>query len=304
MTATETVSASGLQAQERFKKYKKKSQFRTIWNRLKKNRLAMLGLIIFSVILIIVLGADLAFDYEADAIAQHLSQRFKHPSWQHLLGTDQYGRDLLARVIYGGRISLFVGIATICVSLTMGIVIGASAAYYGGWVDNVLMRFTDMFLAIPHTLMALTLVAALGNSMLNLILAMGLSNTPRMSRLVRSAVLGITEQDYVKAARSCGAKDSRIIFRHILPNAIGPILVQATQTVARSVLTISALSFIGLGISEPTPEWGAMLSEAKSQMRYHANLAVAPGVAIITSVLSLTLLGDGLRDALDPRLKN
>jgi peptide/nickel transport system permease protein len=299
-----TAAAPRLDAAERVRRYKKKSQWKTIWLRLKKNRLAMFGLVFFLVMTAAVLSADLYYNYEEDALSQHLSARFKSPSAQHLLGTDQYGRDVLARVVYGGRISLFVGLATICVSLTAGALIGAAAAYYGGKVDEVLMRIMDVFLAIPNTLMAITLVAALGSSMFNLILAMGISQIPRMSRIVRSSVLGIIGQEYVEAARACGTSDFRIIFRHILPNAMGPILVQVTQTVARSVITISSLSFIGLGISEPTPEWGSMLSEAKSQLRYHPHLAVAPGVAIVMAVMSLTLLGDGLRDALDPRLKN
>lgn len=291
-------------ASEKIHLYKKKSQLRTVWLRLKKNRMAMFGLVLFSVMMVLVLSADLYMDYEEEAIAQNLSIRFQAPSRDHLLGTDQYGRDLLARVIYGGRISLFVGLATICISLTAGALIGATAAYYGGKIDDILMRIMDVFLAIPNTLMAITLVAALGTSLANLILAMGLSQIPRMSRIVRSSVLSIIGQEYIEAARACGTGDGRIIFRHILPNAMGPILVQVTQTVARSVITIASLSFIGLGISEPTPEWGSMLSEAKSQLRYHPYLAVAPGVAIVMSVMSLTLLGDGLRDALDPRLKN
>ena len=301
---TGSVAAPKRSAIARIHQYKKKSQLKTIWMRLRKNRMAMFGLILFLVMMTGVLSADLFLSYEGQAISQNLSQRFRAPSMQHLLGTDQYGRDVFARVVYGGRISMFVGLATICVSLTLGAIIGATAAYYGGRVDNILMRFMDVFLAIPNILMAITLVAALGTSIFNLILAMGISQTPRMSRIVRSSVLGIIGQEYIEAARACGASDARIIFRHILPNAMGPILVQVTQTVARSVITIASLSFIGLGISEPTPEWGSMLSEAKNQLRHHPHLAVAPGVAIVMAVMSLTLLGDGLRDALDPRLKN
>ena len=283
--------------------FKKKSQVRAVWMRLRKNRMAMFGLALFSVMVVAVLGADLYIDKEL-SIAQNLRLRFAAPSAGHLLGTDEFGRDVLARLIYGGRISMFVGMATVCVSLTLGSLIGATAAYYGGSADNILMRLMDVFLAIPSELMAITLVAALGSSVFNLILAMGISQTPRMSRIVRSSVLTVTGQEYVEAARACGTSDARIIFRHILPNAMGPILVQVTQTVARSVITISSLSFIGLGISEPTPEWGSMLSAAKSQLRYYPHLAFAPGVAIVMAVMSLTLLGDGLRDALDPRLKN
>lgn len=264
----------------------------------------MFGLVVFIAMMAVVFMADFYYSYEDDALTQHLSMRFRKPSAEHPLGTDQYGRDVMARVIYGGRISLFVGLATICVSLSLGSLIGATAAYYGGKVDNILMRFMDIFLAIPNTLMAITLVAAWGSSIGNLVLAMGISQVPGMSRIVRSAVLSIIGHEYVEAARACGTTDARIIFRHILPNAMGPILVQVTQTVARSVITISSLSFIGLGISEPTPEWGSMLAEAKSQLRYHPHLAIAPGVAIVMAVMSLTLLGDGLRDAMDPRLKN
>lgn len=264
----------------------------------------MFGLFVFLIMLVVVLGADLFLNYEEQAIAQQLSIRFVPPNIEHFLGTDQFGRDVFARVIYGGRISMFVGIATIIVSLSVGALIGSCAAYYGGKVDNILMRVMDVFLAIPNILMAITLVAAFGSSILNLILAMGISQIPRMSRIVRSSVLGVIGQEYIEAARACGSSDARIIFRYILPNAMGPILVQATQTVARSIITISSLSFIGLGISEPTPEWGSMLSEAKSQLRYYPYLAIAPGVAIVMTVMSLTLVGDGLRDALDPRLKN
>jgi peptide/nickel transport system permease protein len=298
------TSAAKITSAAKVHQYKKKSQVKTIWMRLKRNRLAMFGLVLFLIMMTAVLSADLYLNYEEQAISHNLSIRFQPPSKEHVLGTDQYGRDVFARIIYGGRISMFVGLATICISLTAGSLIGATAAYYGGAVDNILMRIMDMFLAIPNTLMAITIVAALGSSMFNLILAMGISQTPRMSRIVRSSVLGVKEQEYIEAARACGTSDARIIFRHILPNAMGPILVQVTQTVARSVITIASLSFVGLGISEPTPEWGSMLSEAKSQLRYHPYLAIAPGVAIVLTVMSLTLLGDGLRDALDPRLKN
>ncbi len=301
---TGVVVISPMDAKTKIHKYKKKSQVKTIWLRLKKNKLAMFGLLIFSLMMTVVLSADLFLDYEEDALSQSLSKRFRSPSREHPLGTDQFGRDVLTRVIYGGRISLFVGMATICVSLTAGAIIGASAAYYGGKTDNILMRIMDVGLAIPNMLMAITLVAALGTSLFNLILAMGISQVPRMSRIVRSSVLSIIGQDYIEAARACGTSDTRIIFRHILPNAMGPILVQVTQTVARSVITIASLSFIGLGVSAPTPEWGSMLSEAKGQLRHFPHLAIAPGVAIVLSVMSLTLLGDGLRDAMDPRLKN
>ena len=301
MTSNSITSAD---VRDRLKLYKKKSQVRVIWNRLKKNRLAVFGLVLFIVMAVVVLGADLYLDYENDAISQNLANRFQAPNGEHILGTDQFGRDVFARIIYGGRISLFVGMATICFSLFFGVIIGATAAYYGGKVDNILMRIMDVFLAIPSTLMAITIVAAFGSSVFNLIVAMGVSQTPRMSRIVRSAVMSVKGLEFVEAAKACGTSDARIIFRHVLINAMGPILVQVTQTVARTVITVASLSFVGLGISEPTPEWGGMLSEAKNQLRYHPHLAISPGIAIVLNVMSLTLLGDGLRDAMDPRLKN
>ena len=285
------------------KTYKKKSQLKTIWRRFRKNKLALFGMILFLVMVAIVVAAPLYLDYEA-VISQKISDRFQSPSSEHWLGTDSMGRDQLARIIWGGRISVFVGMGTVLISLSLGSIIGATAAYYGGQVDNILMRIMDVFMAIPSTLMAITIVAALGSSILNLLLAMGISQVPRMARIVRSSVMGVKDAEYVEAARCCGSGDIHIIFRHIIPNAMGPILVQTVQTVARSVLNIASLSFIGLGITEPTPEWGSMLSAAKTQMRYYPYLAIAPGVAIVLQVMSLTLMGDGLRDAMDPRLKN
>ncbi len=285
-------------------KYKKKSQWKVIWTRFQRSKLAMIGLFVFVLMMIAVLGADLYLDYNTDAIGQSIKNRFQLPNSVHWFGTDQFGRDEFARVVYGGRISMFVGVATVCVSLVFGSMIGATAAYYGGKVDNLLMRFMDVLMAIPSTLLAITIISALGSSMPNLIVAMGVSQIPRMSRIVRSAVMGVKGQEFIEAARACGTSDMRIIFRHILPNAMGPILVQATQTIARSVITVASLSFIGLGVSEPTPEWGGMLSEAKSQMRYYPHLALYPGIAVVMSVMSLTMAGDGLRDAMDPRLRN
>ncbi len=283
---------------------KKKGQLRVIWMRYCRSRLAVFGLIIFSVMLLLVLSADLYMDYDTNALKMNMSEQYLDPSMRHLMGTDSMGRDYFARVIYGGRISMFVGVATVIFALLVGGLIGAVAAYYGGRLENILMRIMDVFLAIPPTLLALTIIATVGSGISTLVIAMGISQTPRMARIVRSAVLGVKGSDYVEAARACGTSNARIILRHIIPNAMGPILVQATQTVARSVLIISSLSFIGLGVSEPTPEWGSMLSTVKTQMRYYPHLAIAPGIAMGLSVLSLTLIGDGLRDAMDPRLRN
>ena len=284
-----TMTADG-GVKSKYNAARKKSQWKTIWLRFKKNKLALAGLIVFALMAITVLSADLWLDYESGVLTMDIANAYQGPSAAHFFGTDQYGRDYFTRVIYGGRISMFV--------------IGATAAYYGGRVDNVLMRLMDVLMAIPSTLLAITIISALGSSMFNMIVAMGVSQIARMARIVRSAVMSVKGQEYIEACRACGTSDARIIMRHILPNAMGPVLVQVTQTVARSVITVASLSFVGLGVSEPTPEWGSMLSFAKTQMRYYPYLSLFPGFAVVMSVMSLTLAGDGLRDAMDPRLRN
>ena len=279
--------------------YKKRSQIKSIWFRFRKNRMAMIGLVIFLVMVAIAVCAPLLADYEEDAITQNLTERLIAPCKEHIFGTDAFGRDQFARIVYGARISLLVGVVIVLISGVLGSIIGATAGYYGGIVDNVIMRIMDVFLAIPQTLMAIAIVAALGGGIANLLLALSISSIPGFSRVVRSAILSVKDQ-----ARACATSNWRIITRHILPNAIGPIIVQATLNMASTVLTIASLSFIGLGITPPTPEWGSMLSEAKDQMRYFPYLITIPGIAIIISVMGFNLIGDGLRDALDPRLKN
>lgn len=286
------------------KQYKKKSQFRVIFTRYCRSKLAIFGLIVFTAMFLFFISADVFFDYEVDALEMDMVNRYQPPTSAHILGTDAYGRDMFARIVYGGRTSLLIGVSTAALALIAGSLIGASAAYFGGAVDNVLMRIMDVFLAIPGTLLAITIISAIGSNMTTLLIAMGISQTPRMARIVRSAVLGVMGSDYIEAAKAFGTSNRRIIFRHIIPNAMGPILVQTSHTVARSVLIVAGLSFVGLGISEPTPEWGSMLSGVKSQMRHSPYLALGPGVAMVLSVLSLTLIGDGLRDAMDPRLRN
>lgn len=283
---------------------KKRSQFKSIWFRFKKNKLALIGLIMLGIFIFIAIFANFITDYETQAIKQYIKQRLQGPSQMHIFGTDQYGRDIFARIIHGTRVSLFVGLVTVIIALTTGAVIGGAAGYYGGKVDNILMRIMDVFLAVPSIVMAIAVVAALGPGIKNLLIAMSISRTPQFARIVRSAILPIKNQEFVEAAKSYGASDIRIIARHILPNAMGPIIVQTTLNMATTILGIASLSFLGLGIQPPTPEWGSMLSEAREQMRYFPYLIVSPGIAIVLSVLSLNLIGDGLRDALDPRLKN
>ena len=263
----------------------------------------MLGLIIFLMMIFMAAYVSIFGDYEK-AITMDMPNKLQTPSAAHLFGTDQFGRDILMRMMFGARISLSVGLLTMVLSLVVGSLIGAAAGYYGGKVDNLLMRIMDVFLAIPSTLLAISIVAALGQGMFNLLLATAVSQIPAFARVVRSAILTVKGQDYIEAARAYGTRGGRIILRHILPNAMGPIIVQATLNIARTILGISSLSFVGLGISPPTPEWGSMLSEGKTMMRYYPHLILIPGAAIALAVMSLNLIGDGLRDALDPRLKN
>ena len=283
---------------------KKRSQFSSILFRYKKNKLAVVGFIIFLLMFLIAVFADQIVNYEEDAISQHISNRMKPPNAANILGTDQYGRDYFARIVFGARISMFVGLATVSIAMTSGALIGSISAYYGGRVDNILMRIMDIFLAIPGIVLAIAIVGALGPSLINLLIAMSISRIPQFARVVRSAILPIKNQEYIEAARACGTSDVRIIMKHILPNAIGPIIVQATLHMATTIIGITSLSFIGLGVQPPTPEWGSMLADARAQMRYNPYLVISPGVAIILVVLSLNFIGDGLRDALDPRLKN
>lgn len=285
-------------------KIKKRSQFKSIFFRFKKNKLAMFGLVILIMMIMIAIFADFIADYEADAISQNMKIRLQTPNRDHIFGTDHYGRDLFARIVFGTRISLFVGVISITVSLAIGVVIGSVAGYYGGRIDNVIMRLMDVLLAIPQTLMAISIVAALGPGIVNLLIAMSLSSIPRFSRIVRSSILSISGQEFIEAAKACGTSDTRIIAKHIIPNAIGPIIVQATLNMASTIIAIAGLSFIGLGIQPPIPEWGSMLSEGKAQMRYYPHLVIIPGIAIVFAVMALNLIGDGLRDSLDPRLRN
>lgn len=286
------------------KEYAKKSQIKEIWRRMKKNKLAMIGLAIFCILVAMSLSADLIADYQESAIKQAGSIRLQPPSWEHYFGTDQYGRDLLARMVHGSRVSLSIGFFTTGISLLIGGILGAMTGYYGGIFDEIVMRLMDILLSIPSILLAIAIVSAMGPSLLNLLIAITISQIPGFTRIVRSTVLTVVGEDYIEAARACGSKDFRIITNDVLPNAIGPIIVQGTMSVAKMILLAAGLSFIGLGIQPPQPEWGYMLSEAREYMRDYPYLVVIPGIAIAISVFSINLIGDGLRDALDPRLKN
>lgn len=283
---------------------KQRSQISAIWFRFRKNKRAMLGLILLLfIVLLSVIGGSF-IDYDTQVIKQNMTERLLGPSAAHPFGTDHYGRDMFARIIHGGRISLSMGISIIFVAFGIGMIIGAISGYFGHRTDNIIMRIMDIFIAIPYTLFAICIVSALGTGFGNLLIAMTIGLAPRFSRVVRSTVLPLRNQEYIEAARACGTSHFRIIVKHVIPNAIGPILVHATLEIANTIKAVAGLSFIGLGIQAPAPEWGAMLSEGKTYMREFPHLVIIPGIAIVLTAMSFNLIGDGLRDALDPRLKN
>ena len=282
---------------------KKRSMALEIWRRLKKNKMAMLGLTILVMLALTAIFADVIADYDTKVIAQDIPNRLQGPSMEHWCGTDEFGRDSFARLVHGSRVSLVVGLSSVSISLFLGGALGAIAGYYGGRVDNVIMRIMDIFLAVPSILLAMTIVAALGTSLVNVMLAIGVSGVPGYARIVRASVMSIKDQEFVEASRAIGAKSPTTIFREILPNCLAPIIVQATLSVAGAILSTASLSFIGLGVQPPSPEWGAMLSGGRNYLRDALHLTLFPGLAIVITILALNLLGDGLRDALDPRLK-
>lgn len=284
-------------------KRKKRSQWGEVWRRLRRNKMAMLGLTIIIILILLALCADMIADYEEVAIKMNTSIRLQGPSKDHILGTDELGRDIFARMIHGARVSLKVGIIAVGIAIIIGGTLGAVAGFYGGKLDNIIMRAMDIFLAIPSILLAIAIVSALGSSMPNLMIAVGISSIPNYARIVRASVLSIKDQEFIEAAKAIGAKDTRIILKHILPNSMAPVIVQGTLGVAGAILSTAGLSFIGLGIQKPAPEWGAMLSSGRPFLREAWHVTTFPGIAIMITILSLNLLGDGLRDALDPRLK-
>ncbi len=283
------------------KKKKKYSQLFEIWKRLRRNNFAMLGLCILIVLVFSAIFADFIAPYPYEEVG--LDRTYQGMSWAHPMGTDNFGRDILSRIIYGARISLQVGFVAVGISGIIGVILGALAGYYGKWIDLIIMRATDVALAIPRILLAIAITAALGNNLINVMIAVGISGVPNYVRIVRASFLSVREQEFVEAARATGASDLRIIFLHILPNSLSPLIVQATLGVASAILATAGLSFIGLGITPPTPEWGAMLSEGRSYFTQYPHMVMFPGLSIMITIFALNLLGDGLRDALDPKLK-
>ena len=281
---------------------KRTNQFKETMKRLFKNKGAIVGLVFIILLFILMLFAEQIAPY--DYAKQDYGAIFQPPSWKHPFGTDELGRDVLSRIIVGSRLSLRMGLLSVAIAATLGIIFGSIAGYYGGMVDNVLMRFLDIYQSIPGTIFCVALAAVLGPGMTNTIIAVGVTSMAGYARLIRASIMQVREMEYIEAARSINAKDSRILIKHIMPNAISPLIVSITMSIGACMLIAASLSFIGLGAQPPLPEWGAMLSAGRSQMRDRGYLVIFPGIAIMLSVLAFNLLGDGLRDALDPRLRN
>lgn len=282
--------------------WKRKSKIAEVWHRLKKNKVAVACLFIIVAVIIAALFAKYIAPYPYDL--QDYSNIYGSPSIEHILGTDGLGRDIFSRLIYGAGQSLLLGVLSTAIASVIGIILGAIAGYYGGWIDNVIMRFFDIYQSIPMFLLCVTLAAILGPSLTNATIAIGISMIPGPARMMRASILSIRENEYVDAAKSINASNFHIIMKYIIPNAMAPLIVYITMSIGMNVLSGAMLSFIGLGAQPPIPEWGCMVSDARSIMRDHGALALYPGICIMIVVLAFNLVGDGLRDALDPRLKS
>jgi peptide/nickel transport system permease protein len=282
---------------------KQRSARAEIWRNFKRNRGAIIGLAILGTIVFLAIASEFIFDYDTQVVRQRVSERLQGPSLKYPLGTDQYGRDIMTRIIYGARFSLSVGIVAVMVSLAVGATLGLVAGFYGGVIENLIMRVSDVFGSIPSILLAITISAAFGQSMFVLMVSVGIVSVPAFARVARAAAMTVRDQEYIEAARAAGARDWQIIAYHVIPNSMAPILVQCTMRVASAIIAASSLSFLGLGVPLPAPEWGAMLSEGRGFIRNYSYMTLFPGLAIMITVLAINLIGDGLRDAMDPKLK-
>lgn len=277
------------------------SPWSEFWKRLRKNRLALGSLFFLAMLVAMAILAPLAAPY--DPYEGNLPMALQSPGNGHLLGTDELGRDIFSRIIYGAQISLRVGVIAVSIALFCGMLLGATAGYYGGRLDNLIMRFMDIMLAFPSLLLAIAFMMVLGKGIENAIIAIAIVSVPEYARIVRGSVLSVKENEYVQAARAIGCHDGQIIFRHILPNVTAPLIVRSTLGISAAILETAALGFLGLGVQPPYAEWGTMLGSGRGYLFNAPHMVTFPGIAITLTVMAFNLLGDGLRDALDPRLR-
>lgn len=285
------------------KKYKSRSMAQETWRRLLQNKGAIFGMVFLIALVAVAIASGFIFDYETDVIGQNMSEKLMAPCAQHWFGTDEYGRDLFARVLYGARYSLIIGCGSVSIGLVIGTILGSLAGFYGGIMDSLLMRTNDILYSIPNIMIAVVIVSVLGTSTFNLLLALCVFCSTSLSRIVRASVMTIRDQEYIEAAYAMGLPTWKIILKHIIPNCLSPIIVQVTLLIGNTIISAASLSFLEIGVPAPAPEWGALLSAGRGHIRDASYMCIIPGLAIMLTVLALNLLGDGLRDALDPKLK-
>lgn len=288
---------------ENLNEYKGRSLAQETWRRLLKNKGAVIGMIFMILLLILALSGDLLYDYDTEIIGMNMSEARLAPSPEHFFGTDQLGRDVFSRIVYGTRYSLIIGVGSVAVGLLVGLITGSLAGFYGGMWDQLVMRANDILYSIPNIMLAVVIVQVLGTSVLSLVIALSISSATSFAKITRAAVMTIRGQEYVESAYAMGLPTWKIILRHIIPNCLSPIIVQVTLAIGSNIIAASSLSFLGVGVPIPTPEWGTMLSDGRQFIRSEPWMCVFPGIAIMLTVLALNLMGDGLRDALDPKLK-
>lgn len=288
---------------EKGKRVRSRSMLEETWRHLIRNKGAVLGMLFLLTLVTLAVLSPVLFDYKTDVIGQNMQERLMAPCAAHWFGTDEFGRDLFARVIYGARYSLMIGVGSVLLGLLVGTILGAQAGFKGGIVDSVIMRGVDIFYSIPNIMTAVVIVSLLGTSTVNLMIALAFSCASSFSRIVRASVMTVRDQEYVESSYAMGLPTWKIIVKHILPNCLSPIIVQITLLIGTTIISASSLSFLGIGVPAPAPEWGALLSAGRSHIRDASYMCIIPGLAIMMTVLALNLLGDGLRDALDPKLK-
>lgn len=280
---------------------KKEGQMKQVFKRLSKNRTAMLGLAVLILIVLASIFADIISPYDPSAFSP--TEAFAGSSLKHILGCDRYGRDMLTRLLYGGRYSLALGFLAAAASAIIGLLMGTVAGYFGGWVDNLIMRFLDVLQAIPGMLLSICIATALGNGFMNTIIALSIGGVAGITRMLRARILSERKCEYLEAASSINCSTARIMFKHLLPNTVSPVIVNITMGIGATIMQAAGLSYIGLGVPVGTPEWGAMLTDGRAYMQSAPHLLLWPGIFIAVTVLAVNMLGDGLRDAMDPRLK-
>lgn len=297
MADTSIISTS------REQEFKSRSLGQETLRRLLKNKGAIIGMLFLMILIVAAVLSGFIYDYDTQVISQNIAERLQWPSKAHIFGTDELGRDIFIRILYGARFSLTIGSGSVFIGLIFGVILGSVAGFYGGMVDQVIMRVNDILYAIPNIMIAVVIVSLLGTSTFNLLLALCVSASTCFVRIARASVMTIRGQEYIESAYAMGLPTWKIILKHVIPNSLSPIIVQVTLLIGTTIIAASSLSFLGIGVPSPAPEWGAMLSAGRSQIRNASYICVIPGLAIMLTVLALNLLGDGLRDALDPKLK-